>query len=324
MDLELVAQVARDNWNDPSWYRGTVLPFAKRVAIQNALKPYYFVNGTDGIDFMDEDWDNLIILDACRYDMFEEYNTIDGRLEQRTSLSSSTPEFVTKTFGDETFHDTVYVTANPQLTLRVDEDVFFKVDRVWEDYWDEDLATVRPDTMVERTLKAYEDYPNKRIISHFMQPHYPFIGDYGRAKLGDHSGFELTRRLAAGEEATRDADSVWDRLERGELPREVVWKAYVENLQLAIEEVEPLVEEFDERTVITSDHGNLIGEKVKPLGIRMYGHPTGVHAPNLVTIPWLIREGERRKQVTTDEPKITEDEYDQEELNDRLADLGYA
>ena len=35
---------------------------------------------------MKEDWDNLVILDACRYDMFKKLNTINGKLEYKISI----------------------------------------------------------------------------------------------------------------------------------------------------------------------------------------------------------------------------------------------
>jgi hypothetical protein len=38
---------------------------------------------------MDEDWDTLLILDACRYDLFAEEVPFGGRLESRISLGSS-------------------------------------------------------------------------------------------------------------------------------------------------------------------------------------------------------------------------------------------
>jgi hypothetical protein len=324
MDFRLAATVLRANWSDPAWWRGTFYPFAKRTAVMNALKPYYAIAGPSGTDFMDEDWDNLLLLDACRFDMFAEHNWLPGDLESRTSLAASTPEFVTKTFAGEQYHDTVYVTANPQLTLRVDDDIFHHVERVWETDWDEDLATVRPATMAERTRKMHEAFPNKRIVGHFMQPHYPFIGDLGRRELDDQAGFELTKRLASGEEARRDGESIWDLLERGEVEEDTVWDAYVENLEVVLREVEALLEAFDERTVVTADHGNLVGETVGPLPVSMYGHPTGIHAENLVTVPWLVVEGDRSKKITAEPPAAADTSYDTDELEDRLADLGYA
>ncbi|MFC7028075.1 hypothetical protein ACFQH8_12520 [Halomicroarcula sp. GCM10025710] len=66
-----------------------------------------------GIDIFEEDWDNLLILDACRYDMFEEQHSLPGRLESRISKSSHTSEFLQSNFADRDLRDTVYVTASP-------------------------------------------------------------------------------------------------------------------------------------------------------------------------------------------------------------------
>ena len=71
------------NGHKPNWWKDTALPYIKR----SILSFYYKRN--DGTHIMDEDWDNLIILDACRYDLFEEVNTIDGTLESRISLGSA-------------------------------------------------------------------------------------------------------------------------------------------------------------------------------------------------------------------------------------------
>jgi len=76
-------------------------------------KKYFDKMSNDGINFMDEDWDNCIIIDACRYDTFKEKNTIPGDLKARRSKGSSTFEVFEKNFQNSTHHDTVYITANP-------------------------------------------------------------------------------------------------------------------------------------------------------------------------------------------------------------------
>jgi len=270
---------------------------------------------------MEEDWDNIIILDACRYDLFNSVNTLDGRLDYRISPASATPEFLTQNFDGEQYHDTVYVTANPMYrTLGLDH-VFHDIVDVWEDHWDDKQQTVMPEAIAEATAAAYERYPNKRIISHFMQPHYPFIGDLAN-KLGEHSGYEFAYREVTEGEASRDNPTVWERLEAGEVSRELVWDAYAENLAVALPHVKTLLELFDERTVITSDHGNLLGEKPHPLAAPEYGHSRGLRHEHLCKVPWLVVTGEERKDVVEEEP--TEQMPDPSgEVADRLADLGY-
>ena len=68
---------------------------------------------------MAADWDVLIILDACRHDYFAEAygDFFRGKLEQRISLGSSTPEWRIKTFK-KTYNDIVYISANPYINSR--------------------------------------------------------------------------------------------------------------------------------------------------------------------------------------------------------------
>ncbi|MFW6130788.1 MAG: hypothetical protein ACOC56_06340 [Atribacterota bacterium] len=48
-------------------------------------KHYKNIIGNYGDYFLEEEWDNLIILDACRYDTFKKYNDISEDLEFRYS-----------------------------------------------------------------------------------------------------------------------------------------------------------------------------------------------------------------------------------------------
>jgi len=68
-----------------------------------------------GTDVMSEDWDNLILLDACRYDAFSKVNTLKGNLEERVSKGSTSKEFIKSNFVGRELHDTVYITANPYV-----------------------------------------------------------------------------------------------------------------------------------------------------------------------------------------------------------------
>lgn len=42
---------------------------------------YRFFRASRTAAVMDEDWDNLLILDACRFDMFENRNILPGQLD---------------------------------------------------------------------------------------------------------------------------------------------------------------------------------------------------------------------------------------------------
>lgn len=305
------------NWRDVSWWRDSAIPYGTA----KLTRAYFNRRPPDGTDIMAEDWDNLLILDGCRYDVFEEHNTINGELWKRTSHGSSTPEFLKGNFKDQTFHDTVYVTANPQVNIRLDQP-FHALINVWEEAWDHSYHTVPPEPMMEVTKRAYHEYPDKRIIAHFIQPHYPFIGPKGQ-ELADHAGAELSYRQVQGKEPNRDAPTIWDLLKDGDVTKEQVWEAYVDNLKITLPHVERLLRLFDETTVVTSDHGNLFGEFVWPLPFRRYGHPRETYTKKLVEVPWLIVEGSTRKTIAAESPvEITED-APTEEISNRLADLGY-
>ncbi|WP_336135421.1 hypothetical protein [Natronomonas amylolytica] len=273
---------------------------------------------------MDEDWDNLLLLDACRYDLFKEVNAIQGTLEYRLSKGSYTGGFFEGNFSDTEHHDTVYVTANPVprveewCSVNVDT-VFHDVIDVWETNWDEQENTVRPKPVADAIEKAHADYPDKRILGHFIQPHQPFIGKTGQ-KI-DETGMEAYSRITGDERPV--GKQVWKQLEDGEIPTEVVWQAYTENLELALPYVQDLCTELTGKTVVTSDHGNLFGEFAWPFPVRKYGHPVGVHTKKLIKVPWLETEFKERREITSESPNRTESETDEEERLKRLQHLGY-
>lgn len=108
------------------------------------------IYGTGGIDVMDQDWDNLIILDACRADYFEQVADLSIFDEYRvvTSKASATPEFVEKTFTGREFGDTVYVNSNPHIS-RDAPDSFHKRYDLWTEAFDDENGTVMPETAKE-------------------------------------------------------------------------------------------------------------------------------------------------------------------------------
>ena len=191
----------------------------------------FWLRHGSGTRVMDEDWDNLLILDGCRYDMFADRIDIDGRLESRISLGSSSEEFLERNFGDEAFHDTVYINANPYIPkLGLDDGTFHAVvDCLGE--WDAELQTVQPETVADTARRAHDRYPDKRLIVHFMQPHAPFIGKRGRALIG--GGWTMNR------EVEKEEQGIWHHLRHDEVDVDIdeICAAYKENLDVALDEV---------------------------------------------------------------------------------------
>ena len=223
-------------------------------------------------------------------------------------MGSHTSEFFAENFGDESFPEIVYVSATPQLRAHELEGNFHAVVPVWEDGWDESLSTVPPAAMAEATQRAHEEYPDKRVISHFLQPHYPFIGEQGRQiEHGTVTGDGVLQHESGGA-------SIWDRLERGELTSEAVMDAYVENLDLVLPQVEDLVESIDGKVVVTSDHGNAFGRW------RIFGHPPRVYLSDIVEVPWLELPYDNRREVTAGG---TASVTPTDDVTERLRELGY-
>jgi hypothetical protein len=256
-----------------------------------------------GIDIFEEEWDNLIILDACRYDAFAARSDLPGKLEYRTSRASTTRQFIRANFAEKTLHDIVYVSAN-EWYAKLKDEIDTEIHAF--EFVDRDALnglTSRPQTATETALDAAERYPKKRLIIHYMQPHHPYLGEVGQ-RINHEGGLMETVR-------------------KNGLSRRTVVQAYCENLDLVLENVEPLLEELSGKTVVTADHGELLGDPERPIPIRRYSHPKDVYVEELVKVPWLIRDNGDRKEVIAEPPTQEIGEFDVDELRQRLENLGY-
>lgn len=280
---------------------------------------YYRTKLGPGTDVMDQDWDNLIILDGCRYDAFQDRNRLSGTLGSRVSRGSSSKEFLDRNFADRDLQDTVYVSANP-FVPRVGPDVFHAVLTVLDE-WDEELQTIMPAAVVERALDAYATYPDKRIIVHFMQPHQPYIGEKGseiRRKM--RGEVDVIGWKGEPQEGTKQIRA--PNIDGIDVSRRDVRDAYEENLDIVLDHTRTLLEKIDGKTAITSDHGELLGERILPGTKRHYGHPSDLWLPELRVVPWLVTEsGERRNVVAEGGGEF--ESVDQDALDEKLRALGY-
>ena len=264
-----------------------------------------------GIKIFDEDWDNLVILDACRYDTFADLADLPGRLESRHSRGSATYNFIRANFTDERLHDTVYVSANAwflklkdQINAEVHDFIDLQYGKDDIEWAHEDLKAVTPDTVTKAALEANQDYPNKRLIVHYLQPHHPFIGPTGREHFNQQSS------------------SLIDVVRENDQPDEVLRAAYKENLELVLPEVEKLLEHLPGKTVVTADHGEMLGDRHDYVPVRDYGHHKGIFNDATVKVPWLVHESGDRKPIEED-PPVEVDSVEMESVDEQLRNLGY-
>ena len=241
----------------------------------------------NGVRVMEEDWNYLIVLDACRYDYFKEVNMIKGTLLKKRSLGSHTKEWARKNFTGW-YPDTVYFSSNPiiseyMLKELVGKQPFFKIFNLWATDWDEKLGTVKPESVNKRVLEHKDDFPDKRIIIHYLQPHLPYI----------LTKFPDDRKIIKKENLFFSySPKLWDntvielkeRVKRGEVDIELIKQAYKKDLQYVLGYVKKLIRKLKGKIIVTSDHGNCFGEW------GLYWHPIGIYVKPLVEIPWLIVE----------------------------------
>lgn len=213
-------------------------------------------------------WDNLVILDGCRLDTFR--STIGG-CESRVALAGCTPEYIWENFSSGDYSDIVYVTGNPQFspesfrskTGRNIESVFHEVFHTYRHGWDDEAGTVPPRPVLEDLETANRLFPEKRTVAHFMQPHIPFLDSDVR------SPFDSGSR------------NVWRMAEIGLYTHEEIEEAYSDNLRYIWDRISGSLSDLDGRTMVTSDHGNFLGENGR------YDHTDYSRAKALRKVPLL-------------------------------------
>lgn len=284
--------------------------------VQNALRPvkHKLLSGGNvfhdrGLPIYERDWDLLIVLDACRYDLMlevaDEYDWLPTPTAKR-SLDSTTALWMRRNFTDqwhEAMAETTYVCGNPFSESELNGADFDRLIEPWASAWT-DPGTVPPEAVTDETIRVMRENDPERVIAHYMQPHCPFLD---RPELS--KGKKLDR---FGNQKWRD---VWERLRDGEITEAAVWEGYRANLRRGLEEVEQLLRNVDaDRVVVASDHGNATGEW------GVYGHPPNLPLSVLRTVPWIettaTDTGEREPDswLTTD-AAVSRDE--------QLSALGY-
>lgn len=312
---------------------------------------------------MNEEWDYLLILDACRFDYFERmyHKYLTGCLEYRTSVGSSTGEWVHKTFT-ENYPDVIYISANPYVNSFSPVEGFSakgrfrKIFDLWHDNWNEEKQTVLPQVITERAIEIIKAHLDKRAIIHYMQPHEPYLtvdmkeSAYDKAqsirgkvlKTTEHRKIHtLANKMVAIFHGVfyrlgiRDNLTFWRLLQFLGIPpinhmdavrrkwgKEGLRNAYRENLEMALAAVAELVKHLSGKVVVTSDHGEMLGEG------GFYGHPSRSAIEIQLKVPWfIIDKGKRHMEISarTPQPDDTEkpDKETQKEIQEKLRALGY-
>jgi len=282
-------------------------------------------------------WDYLIILDACRYDYFVKvyHEFLRGTLRKALSPATKTEKWV-KAIFKKRYEDIVYISANPIISSKITvwgfeaKKHFYKVLDVWYWGWSEEWGSVPPWEVNDAVLEVFREFPGKRVIIHYMQPHAPYaptaylfknykIEDpFTLVRLREPFTKDTFRRQKALRLLSTMQKSISHLLPKW-IPRQsLLWKLrkvlnippkspeelfyrsfsvreiqlmYELNLRYVLKYVNELVKDLlklDEnlKIVITSDHGELLGERGE------IGHVVGHNLPKryelkLREVPWF-------------------------------------
>ena len=277
--------------------------------------------------FLESDWDYCLVLDSCRYDVFEDVydEYLTGSLEKRESVGSSTPEWAYRTFTDS--HDIAYFSGNPfinSLGIPLSElkwgascdydwtatEHISDVHDIWKEEWDDDLGTVPPEGLTaafDRHREATEDA--ERTVLHYMQPHAPYLSRGQGGKLGQIKE-GINRQAESDEEGVIESigNTVRPKVEKALEGSGFAQKA---GLWLELDPVELVrggtrstAMEYHERNLrialeeivdlIDRLDGDVVvtadhGEAFGEQGV--WEHHIETHIPPLIEVPWLEVDG---------------------------------
>jgi len=216
-------------------------------------------------------WDNLIVLDACRFDYFKKHCKIAGELTAVRSAGSNTGEWFSENFGGRRHDHVVYYSSNPWITDDLISEYwpgtkFHRLFEVLNRNKDQRrgilLQAAEPEEMVRLVSLTYPQFEDKRYVIHFFQPHSPYFA----IRSNEHLAL------------------LGERVKEKKLKKSQVTNAYKKNLLWVLTHVTTLLSVLKGKTIITSDHGEMLGEK------GQWGH--GATLPDkdcdeLRMVPWL-------------------------------------
>jgi len=256
---------------------------------------------------MEKRWDVLVILDGCRYDYFEKYNTIEGNLKKVKSPVTGTKAWLRRITSYDC-SNIIYMTPMVKFDLWYPKHGFFKVIRLWDKNITYKYAGVDPIGIAKRAVECIKEYPDKRVIVHFFTPHPPFltIDPEHQQKIKEESNL-ADKNIEKSKLKRKILFILWILKQR--FPTVVFWhlerllgvhsgmlvlfqaggfklirQLYYDNLMLVFDAVKEIKDSVNKKIVVTADHGQRLGE------YGMFGHG-GWNSKSMVTVPWFETRG---------------------------------
>jgi hypothetical protein len=268
---------------------------------------HYLVNGKK-IDILKEDWDFLVLLDACRYDYFKEVyrnHFHEGSLKKAISPSTWTMEWLNKIFEDNYFDDIIYISPHPFINSKKEitfkdsfrdnrsfdgKKHFFKVIDVWRGNTINVLDTiVHPITVNRAFHKTYLKYPNKRYIIHYIQPHRPYITINDKVKV-DYTPFERLLTIFFSPVQMWSLKRFLNKPSTSALEdcyrkngKDGIIEVYKNEIGLVLDNLKMLIDSISGNWLITADHGERIANFWR---FNSFEHG-GRRDREVIEVPWF-------------------------------------
>ncbi|QZX99907.1 LTA synthase family protein [Halobaculum rubrum] len=272
----------------------------------------------DGKIFWSDEWDILVLLDACRPDLMREACSTGDHpwlpsaedLQTVRSPASSSHGWMDAHFDtDRSLSKTGYVTSN-LFVHDFDVEQFAAFSEVEANLELADgVRFIEPRAVTDRAIDVWrrrDELGVEQLVVHYMQPHTPF--------RSHPEWFEEVK-----------TDTGWGlgfvELRDGKIDRREFWTAYLDNLEWVLDDVDLLLENVDANVAVSADHGNGLGE----WGI--YGHPNGIPLSVVREVPWVNVSGRDERTHVPDVPDNYlhgEAALDESAIGDQLEALGYA
>jgi len=219
-------------------------------------------------------WRTMIILDACRRDVF-------ARCIGQTRLTGVAMPVNSNVIHTEAWYmlnwqgpapDVVLASGHPKPWDIHLHNSFYRALPLWKlDSFPE------PGPVLDEAVKAAREYSAHRLLVHLVPPHLPYVGPRGQAWQDKHiwsydadtPGLPHDGKPIYTIVREYGAANGWDEL-RG---------YYAESLLTALGCIERVIGRFKPPVVITADHGELIGED------GQYRHE--IMHPAVQTVPWF-------------------------------------
>lgn len=305
-----------------------------------------------GTNIFEREWDLLVILDACRVDSLERLSSsirwLNGN-EAIRSVGSMSAEWMLNTFSkqyEEKIAETAFISGNIWSHRIFNEkfhshrnhnfDVFHDGFPSWNPvsanefgyyemvypFANQDMrlhpeAEHIPHVITDRTINAGRTQDWNRLIVHYTLPHLNHIA----GALDWDSGETKQKELITGEipvtRELRPEEKSFSAVHEGQASIRTVRENFMENLNLALEYVEILLQNIDaEKVVLSADHGENLGDNGD------WGHPFGYPFSPVKMVPWVTTTACDEETYRSKFPKLRRTPT-QSELMDHLEAMGY-